>query len=316
MEKVGGDDRLRKKVASFLILFSVLCISNYIYTRNSRVNQFNLPATQVSAYEEIKEYDGVLMDIVEDSIARTGLTLEYSNMGKHSISVEMEFLIEQKKDGKWYTVPFRKKPLGSTTICSIEGKETKREVLRWESVIGKLEDGQYRIIRTIDDSAQSLGTKGFLMQEFTIETTEDKLEEREGSTFTIELSGLNFLSETEQVHINIKTDTISSTGMTIEIENQGMNTCTYDVDYELEVFLRGRWYQVPPADNGYYGYATCGSNLEVLGGKKAEEQIDWTKKYGKLDYGKYRVVKSIRLSDGQGEHQYNVVGQFTIMGKQ
>lgn len=315
MEKKEGDEKLKKKYASLLIVIAILGIVSYVYTKSSSKDQFNLPATQVSAYEELKKCDRVGMTIVENSIARTGLTLEYSNIGERRVSVETKFLIEQKKDGKWYTIPFRQKPLGPMTICSIESKETKREVLRWKSVIGKLEDGHYRIIRTINESEQSQKTKGFLVKEFDVKSTTDELEEREGSTFTVELSGLNFLSQIKQVAINIKSDSITPTGMTIEIDNKGMNTCTYDTDYELEVFLNGRWYQVPPADNGYYGYTIPRSTYKVEGGKKAEEQVDWTEKYGALNYGRYRIVKSIELNDENGEQEYNIVHQFTIMGR-
>ena len=95
----------------------------------------------------------------------------------------------------------------------------------------------------------------------------------------------------EGVTMRIKEGTVSSTGMTVVLENKTDKQITYGDPYSLEKNMDGKWFEVADILDGNYGFNDIGYGVEPL--STSEWEVDWEWLYGKLDKGKYRLVKYV-----------------------
>lgn len=113
------------------------------------------------------------------------------------------------------------------------------------------------------------------------------------------------------VTMNIKEETVSSTGLTVAFENKSGNQCNYGEYFCLEKKINEGWYQVPVAIDGHYGFNDIG--YDVASGDDGEWQVDWEWLYGSLDAGEYRIVKDILDFRNTGDYdKYYLAAEFTI----
>ncbi|MFY9176075.1 MAG: immunoglobulin-like domain-containing protein [Caldicoprobacterales bacterium] len=99
------------------------------------------------------------------------------------------------------------------------------------------------------------------------------------------------VNDLEGVSIKIKDGTVSSTGLTLVLENNSEKECIYSESYVLEEKINDQWYQVPVVIEGDYGFEDIGYELNP--GDKREWEVNWEWLYGSLDKGEYRIIKDI-----------------------
>jgi len=113
------------------------------------------------------------------------------------------------------------------------------------------------------------------------------------------------------ITMTVKEGTVSPTGLTVVFENNSGNQCTYGDFFLLEKKINERWYQVPVAINGNYGFNDIGYDLAL--GDNGEWKVDWDWLYGSLDTGEYRIVKDMLDFRNTGDYdKYYLAAEFII----
>ena len=113
------------------------------------------------------------------------------------------------------------------------------------------------------------------------------------------------------VSMNIKKGTVSTKGLTIEIENKSDKECTYGADFWLEKKINGKWCQVPVIIKGDYALADISNRVDP--GKNSEWKAYWESLYGNIDKGDYRILKEVSDFRKPGDYdEYYLTSEFTI----
>ena len=96
--------------------------------------------------------------------------------------------------------------------------------------------------------------------------------------------------------MKLKDNTLTKSGATIIITDDNEIKYTYEEYYKLEKRIDHIWYELKPRGDTVFnemGYLVDDNN-------ELEMDIDWSKTYGNLTSGKYRIVKKIY----DGEYKY------------
>lgn len=124
-----------------------------------------------STVEKVNELTNVRLEIVEDTLSREGFTLRIVNDSDKTLIYNGSFFLEQKVDGKWYE---RNDILGGKFGFEDIGYETDPQdsselVIKWDWLYGKLNSGEYRLIKDVlDFRASGDYDKHYLAVEFEI----------------------------------------------------------------------------------------------------------------------------------------------------
>lgn len=133
----------------------------------------------------------------------------------------------------------------------------------------------------------------------------------EDSRFNNSLSLEEFPVTLNEVNIEIKKDTLTKSGVTIIITNNTDSSMAFDEGYRIDKREDGQWSKVKTKNkNTIIGFIIN----EVRGKESIEEKINWSKLYGTLRKGNYRIVKEIygpQIIDGFSIQNYIAV-EFTI----
>ena len=100
----------------------------------------------------------------------------------------------------------------------------------------------------------------------------------------------------KNVTMNIKENTLTKSGAIIIITDDNKTKYTYEEYYKLEKRIDHIWYELKPSGDVLFnemGYLVDDNN-------ELEMNIDWSKSYGNLTSGKYRIIKKIY----DGEYKY------------
>jgi hypothetical protein len=106
------------------------------------------------------------------------------------------------------------------------------------------------------------------------------------------------LNGPEGVTLTIKEDTLSNSGATLVFQNDSDTEYIFGSAFEIEKMESDVWYKQPTITEACFNQ--LGYGLSPRG--TAEIETDWEWLYGKLDKGKYRIIKTIgekgnRVSD-------------------
>ena len=113
------------------------------------------------------------------------------------------------------------------------------------------------------------------------------------------------------VTMTLKEETVSSTGLTLLLENASSNECVYGEWFRLEKKIEESWYRVPVATDGNYAFISIGYDLNPSERRKWE--VDWEWIHGSLETGDYRIVKDILDFRKAGDFdKYYLAAEFTI----
>lgn len=104
---------------------------------------------------------------------------------------------------------------------------------------------------------------------------------------------------------------VSPTALTIVMENNSDKNCLYGDYFRLEKKIEGRWYQIPVAIDGNYGFNDIGYDLPS--GEVSEWEVDWEWLYGSLEPGEYRIIKDVLEFKDTGDYDtYYLAVEFSI----
>lgn len=110
----------------------------------------------------------VVMTIKDGTLKNTGATLVLTNNSDKNFQYGNPYEIEIKKDGEWHKINVE---LNFTLpALGLKAKESKEIEINWETGYGKLVNGTYRIIKSINYIKEEGNFEKFnVAVEFTIE---------------------------------------------------------------------------------------------------------------------------------------------------
>lgn len=111
---------------------------------------------------------------------------------------------------------------------------------------------------------------------------------------TLILINKHILNKSSEIAMAIKEGTLTRTSVTVSIKDNN-NDHVYGYDYSIEKKEDGEWRIV----NNIGTYERI---LLAISPGRAETlnfDIDWSKRYGELDNGEYRIVKSVDTAEGE-----------------
>lgn len=103
-----------------------------------------------------------------------------------------------------------------------------------------------------------------------------------------------------KVKMTIKDEEVTSEGIEIIIEDKNETPYVYDSWFEIEKLENNEWKKLQYRDD--YVSDDIGYMIYVLKDGKLEEKINWSKEYGILDRGKYKLIK--RCMDEDDIYKY------------
>lgn len=103
-----------------------------------------------------------------------------------------------------------------------------------------------------------------------------------------------------KVKMAIKDEEVTSEGIEIIIEDKNETPYVYDSWFEIEKLENNEWKKLQYRDD--YVSDDIGYMIYELKDGKLEEKINWSKEYGVLDRGKYKLIK--RCMDEDDIYKY------------
>ena len=93
--------------------------------------------------------DGIVLEIKENTLTNTGLTLIIKNVAPNNYYVYgSPYLIEKKVNNNWEPLPIREGNYAWTDeLRSVSKNSIKEEDLNWEWWLGELSPGNYRVTK-------------------------------------------------------------------------------------------------------------------------------------------------------------------------
>ncbi len=106
------------------------------------------------------------------------------------------------------------------------------------------------------------------------------------------------------ITLTIKEGTLTPTGATVIIKDDTGNRNGYGgtCEYKVEKFKNKKWKKLYKKENcistSQYSYVDENGILEI--------SLDWTETYGKLEKGKYRIIKNANLEKENKPYDFSV----------
>ena len=98
-----------------------------------------------------------------------------------------------------------------------------------------------------------------------------------------------------EVIMQLKENTLSSTGLTMILKNQSNVDLQYGNPYSIEKYQNDYWKTVELINDISFTLPAYGLNKN----ESKELSIDWERGYGKLPNGKYRIVKDFDYEENE-----------------
>ena len=99
------------------------------------------------------------------------------------------------------------------------------------------------------------------------------------------------IDTSENVRMFVAEATVTPKGMTYYLESNSNDMISYGADYILEVQQKEGWYKVPLLGEGIEVIAV---EYNFLRPEVRVYSVDWSRAYGTLEPGNYRLVKAMR----------------------
>ena len=125
----------------------------------------------------------------------------------------------------------------------------------------------------------------------------------ENSNFIGNVSDIKISNNNKDVLLTIKDGTLKDTTTSLILENNTNKTLYYDEVYEIEIKKDNKWHKI----NVELDFDLP---LWMVKPKSREElKLDWKYGYGKLEPGKYRIVKKVYFEE---ENSFYISAEFII----
>ena len=112
------------------------------------------------------------------------------------------------------------------------------------------------------------------------------------------------IDDIDGVSMTIKEGTLTISGATIVITDTTSRDNIYGSEFRLDKEENGRWQEMEIIFDGNYAWTSKGYMVDE--NNKLEMKVDWVWLYGKLEDGKYRLVKKTS-EPGEGVEHYITV---------
>ena len=109
------------------------------------------------------------------------------------------------------------------------------------------------------------------------------------SKFACPIDKVYELNNAKGVSMTIKEGTLTNTGATIIIKDISNKNNTFGEEYRIDKYVNNEWQELDVVVKGNYGWNDIGYHVDK--NNKLELTINWEWLYGKLEKGKYRLVK-------------------------
>ena len=126
-----------------LLILTLLTACTYSPTEHQELTV----NTDIEARPLISDRQELSMYVRADSVTPTGLRLSMINDSELYFGHGAMFSIEQYLEGEWMQVPFIDDVIWIMPLFIISPKTTVDENLSWEHMHGRLQPGQYRVVR-------------------------------------------------------------------------------------------------------------------------------------------------------------------------
>lgn len=116
------------------------------------------PTKQVkSDVTEVNTLDEVSLEVLNDTLTPSGLTLHLINGAEHSVGYNGSFSLERKIEGDWYVV---NDVVGGRFAFTDEGLGTDKNsctdmAIDWRGIHGELNAGDYRVLFDVSNELES-----------------------------------------------------------------------------------------------------------------------------------------------------------------
>ncbi|MBM7577834.1 immunoglobulin-like domain-containing protein [Jeotgalibacillus terrae] len=107
--------------------------------------------------EEVNNFTGVSMSVIEESVSKTGVTVLIENDSDKKVLYGASYVLEKKINDDWYQVPitleenYGFEDVGYTVLPDA-ADEWKTS---WSGIYDTLESGEYRIVKDVIDFRSS-----------------------------------------------------------------------------------------------------------------------------------------------------------------
>lgn len=117
---------------------------------------------------KINDLDGVSMTIKEGTLTKSGATIVITDVSSRDNIYGEEYRIDKLVDGEWIQLDvIFEGNYAWTSIGYTVGEDNKLELdVNWEWLYGKLEPGEYRVVKDTSESGE--GTTHYITAEFEI----------------------------------------------------------------------------------------------------------------------------------------------------
>jgi hypothetical protein len=123
------------------------------------------------------------------------------------------------------------------------------------------------------------------------------------SKFACPIDKVYELNNAKGVSMTIKEGTLTDTGATIIIKDISNKNNTFGEEYRIDKYVNNEWQELDVVVKGNYGWNDIGYHIDK--NNKLELTINWEWLYGKLEKGKYRLVKK-SLDTQNKKHTFSV----------
>ncbi len=114
------------------------------------------------------------------------------------------------------------------------------------------------------------------------------------------------LETIDGITMTIKENSLTNTSTTIVITNNTEVDYSTGQKYRIDKNVNESWYKLSMKED----MVTTMESLAIFSGDSLEMNLNWEKYYGKLEPGKYRIVKDVTAEDNP--KKYNVAVEFII----
>lgn len=116
------------------------------------------------------------------------------------------------------------------------------------------------------------------------------------------------INDLDGVSMKIKEGTLTNTSATVIITDTSNRENIYGSSYRIDKNINGKWVKLDIIFSGNYAWNSIGYTVDE--NKRLEFNINWKILYGKLESGKYRIVKDTSEA-GEGTTHY-ITAEFEI----
>ena len=118
-----------------------------------------------------------------------------------------------------------------------------------------------------------------------------------------DLKKSNVEVKNNDIEFYIKEDTLTRSGVTLILKNNSDKTLYFGEPYEIEVYKDGSWRKMEV--EMYFNMPL----YELKPGEEKELDFNWEHGYGRLNRGKYRIIKDVYF---EKENEFYIGCEFTI----